>query len=154
MSNLLMDGEQMMRAQGPQAFAMEGWIDTAPFENLLGMVIEEAAQGRAVLRLPFKVKLAQGGGLLHGGAITALADTAVAMAIKSVLPEGTRFATTELTTRFVAPLQEGTLIARAEVGSPQGRTFRGEAILNDEQEREIARFTSVFRVARGQGFDE
>lgn len=154
MSKLLMDGEQMMQAQGPQAFVMEGWIDTAPFENLLGMVIEEAAHGRALLRLPFKVKLAQGGGLLHGGAITALADTAVAMAIKSVLPEGTRFATTELTTRFVAPLQEGTLIARAEVGPPQGRTFRGEAILTDEQGREIARFTSIFRVARGQGFDE
>ena len=154
MSRLLTDGEQMMRAGEALPFEMGGWIDTAPFENLLGMVIDEAASGKAVLRMPFMVKLAQGGGLMHGGAITALADTAVAMAIKSVLPEGTHFATTELTTRFMAPVQEGVLIARAAVNRPQGRTFYGEAILEDEKGEEIACFSSVFRVARGQGFDE
>jgi len=42
---------------------------------------------------------------MHGGALTALADTAVAMAIKSLLLEGTRFATIKLVMEFLAPVR-------------------------------------------------
>ena len=65
-------------------FELPEWIACAPFEEYLGMRIEDAAAGEAVLSMPFKVKLAQDKGVMHGGAVTALADTAVAMAIKSV----------------------------------------------------------------------
>jgi len=152
MARLLVDGETP-RKSGEAQFELRGWIDTAPFEDLLAIRIEEAERGRAVLSLPFVVKFAQGGGVLHGGALTTLADTAVAMAIKSLLPEGTVFATTELTTRFLAPVREGRVTATATVGAPEGRTFRGEAVVTDGEGREVARFSSVFRVARGQGFD-
>ncbi|WP_305041057.1 PaaI family thioesterase [Geoalkalibacter sp.] len=154
MSRLLVDGDLPMRADGERPFVMEGWIDTAPFEELIGLRIEIAQGGRALLSLPFTVKLSQGGGLMHGGALTSLADTAVAMAIKSLLPEGTQFATTELSMKFLAPVREGLVTARAEVRGPRGRSFSGEAVLSDEEGRELARFHSVFRVARGQGFDE
>lgn len=153
MSRLLTDGDLLIRA-GAVQFEMDGWVDTAPFEDLLGMTIEEAREGRAVLSMPFTVKLAQGGGFMHGGALTALADTAVAIAIKTLLPEGTVFATTELTTRFLAPVREGRVTVAAEVSGPEGRTFFGEAVVSDETGREAARFTSVFRVARGQGIGE
>lgn len=150
MARLTVDGDRLLKA-GEKAFEMAGWVDTAPFEDLLGMTIEEAKEGRAVLSMPFTVKLAQGGGFLHGGALTALADTAVAMAIKTLLPENTVFATTELTTRFIAPVREGRVTVAAAVSGPEGRTFRGEAAVSDENGREVARFTSLFRVARGQG---
>jgi len=153
MARLLTDGETLRKTKERQ-FEMEGWITPAPFEDLLGMTIVEAEGGKAVLTMPFTVKLAQGGGLLHGGALTTLADTAVAMAIKTLLPEGTMFATTELSTRFIAPVIEGTVTARAAIDGPKGRTFHGEALLFDEEGREVARFTSLFRVARGQGFDD
>jgi acyl-CoA thioesterase len=152
MAHLLTDGDTPRRADERQ-FELAGWIDTAPFEDLLGMCIEEAGNGRAVLSMPFPVKLAQGGGVLHGGALTALADTAVAMAIKSLLAPGTIFATTELTTRFVAPALEGPITAIATVAPPQGRSFFGEAQVL-AQGREVARFSATFRVARGQGFDD
>ena len=42
--------------------------------------------------------------------------------------------------------------ARARVHGPEGRTFHGEAELFDEGGILVARFRSVFRVARGQGF--
>ncbi|KIH75880.1 acyl-CoA thioesterase [Geoalkalibacter ferrihydriticus DSM 17813] len=135
-------------------FELDGWIDTAPFEDLVGLRIESASEGRALLSLVFRVKLSQGAGLMHGGALTTLADTAVAMAIKSLLPQGSQFATTELRMTFLAPVRSGLVRARAEVRGPEGRSFFGEAVLSDEQEREVARFHSVFRVARGQGFEE
>ena len=153
MSYLTVDPDTPRSAESRQ-FVMDGWLDTAPFEQLLGLQIEEVAQGRAVLSMPFTVKLCQGMGLLHGGALTTLADTAVAMAIKSLLPEGTRFATIELSTRFLAPLREGRVTATATVAPPQERLFRGEALLTDAQGRELVRFTSLFKVARGQGVGE
>jgi uncharacterized protein (TIGR00369 family) len=153
MARLTVDGDDLR--QPPQAqFELEGWIDTAPFEDLVGLKIQAAAGGKAVLTLPFRVKLAMGGGFMHGGAMTTLADTAVAMAIKSLLPSGTIFATTELTTRFLAPVKQGLVTATAVVRGPERRSFYGEATITDESGIEVALFSSVFRVARGQGFDD
>lgn len=153
MARLLADPEILRDPQQKQ-FELAGWVDTAPFEDLVGLAIETAAEGRAVLSMPFTVKLAQGGGGVHGGALTTLADTAVAMAIKSLLPAGTIFATTELSVRFLAPVREGRMTATAMVTGPEGRTFHGQAAVVDAEGREVVRFTSIFRVARGQGFEE
>ncbi len=135
-------------------FQLAGWIDTAPFEDLLGMTIESCGGGEAVLSMPFEVRFAQGGGVLHGGALTALADTAVAIAIKTLLPPGTTFATTSLTPRFLGPVRQGRVRARAEVSGPQGRSFSGKAAVVDDAEVVVAEFRAEFRVARGQGFEE
>ena len=72
---------------GPHAIALDSWITTAPFEDLLGMKIVSASQGRAVLTMPFLRSHAQGLGFMHGGALISLADTAMAMAVKSLFPE-------------------------------------------------------------------
>ena len=154
MARLKADPEILVRKEGEKQFELSAWIDTAPFEDLLGITIKSAAAGKAVLSFPYTLKLSQGGGVLHGGALTTLADTAVAMAIKSLLPAGTVFATTDLAMRFLAPVEEGVVKAMAEVGGPEGRTFNGQADLFDESGEKIAVFTSTFRVARGQGFED
>lgn len=134
-------------------FRLEGWIDTAPFEDLLEMRIEACGEGRAELSMPFQVRFAQGGGVLHGGALTALADTAVAIAIKTLLPPGTVFATTSLSTAFLAPVRQGRVRVRALVSGPQGRALSGQAEVVDEAGVSVARFSAEFRIARGQGVE-
>lgn len=129
-------------------FALPGWIARAPFEEYLDMTIESAADGRAVLTMPFTVKHAQGKGLMHGGAVTALADTAVAMAIKSLLPEGTHFVTTELSLTFHAPIEGGSAKAVATTVREDERTLRGVAEVFDAEGVKAATFRSVFRVKR------
>ena len=131
-------------------FELEEWIDTSPFETLLGLKIADAAGGEALLTLPFTVKLANGGGVMHGGAMVSLADTAVAMAIKSLLPNGTTFATTGLNMEFFAPVLSGVVSARAEVKKTGERSFRGNCELLGEERQRYASFTSVFKVARQQ----
>lgn len=153
MAIMLVDANEP-RCPGETQFELEGWIATAPFEDHVGVTIETAAAGEARLTMPFRLCQANGGGVMHGGALVTLADTAVAMAIKSILPPGTFFATTELKTQFLAPVQAGTVTALARVRGPEGRTFYGEAELHDEAGAVVARFQSVFRVARGQGFDD
>ena len=140
--------EESMLEGAPLPFELPGWIACAPFEEYLGMRIEEAAGGLAVLAMPFKVKLAQGKGLMHGGAVTALADTAVAMAIKSLLPEDTNFFTTELALKFHAPIHGGMVKAVAEATREDERTLKGIAEVYDGNGVKAATFTSVFRVKR------
>lgn len=140
--------EQEMREGEPLPFALPRWISCAPFEEYLGMRIDEAQNGRAVLSMPFRVKLAQGRGLMHGGAVTALADTAVAMAIKSVLPEDSHFATTDLAMKFHAPVRGGTVRAEARIVDRNDREITGEANVIDEGGTPVATFTSIFRIKR------
>lgn len=140
--------DEPMTEGAPLPFELPAWIACAPFEEYLGMRIEEAAVGRAVLTMPFKVKLAQGKGLLHGGAVTALADTAVAMAIKSLLPEDIHFATVELGLSFHAPVRGGTVRAVARVTERDERTIRGEAEVFDEKGTKMASFHSLFKVKK------
>lgn len=133
---------------GPHRFTMEGWISTAPFERLLHMEILEAAEGRAVLKMPFLLDLAQGAGLMHGGALVSLADTAVAMAIKSLLSEKSHFATISLESRFLYPVRQGTVCARAEIVSRKDRVWQGRAVVYDEEDRPVVEFQSTFKMAR------
>jgi len=140
--------EEPMTAGEPLPFRLPGWIACAPFEEYLGMRIDEAKDGRAVLTMPFKVKLSQGKGLMHGGAVTALADTAVAMAIKSILPEDTHFATIELGLKFHAPVRGGAVKAVARIAERDDRTIRGEAEVFAEDGTKVATFHSVFKVKK------
>ena len=149
------DWEKPMDPAGPLPFHLEGWVDLAPYERTLGMSIDSLGEGEAILRMPFTVKLAQGKGLLHGGALTSLADTAAAMAIKTLLPEDTHFATVSLETRFLAPVTRGIVTAHAKAGriKDQGRVFRADVAVADEEDMKVAEFSSVFKVAKGQGID-
>jgi acyl-CoA thioesterase len=138
----------MEQDTGPHRFTLEAWISCAPFERLLHMEIVEAAEGRAVLTMPFLIDFAQGAGLLHGGALVSLADTAVVMAIKSILPPSTHFATTALETRFIRPVRHGAVTARAQTIAESDRIFHGNATIFDDRTRPVLEFSSTFKIAR------
>jgi uncharacterized protein (TIGR00369 family) len=138
--------EREMRAGEELPFSLPEWIACAPFEEYLGMAIESAAGGKAALSMTFRVKHAQGKGLMHGGAVTALADTAVAMAVKSLLPEGTHFVTTEFCLKFHAPLYGGVVRAEAETAWQDERNLDGIAVVYAEDGTKAATFTAKFRV--------
>lgn len=133
---------------GPHHFSMAGWISPAPFETMLNMSIVEAADGQATLTMPFLIEYAQGAGLMHGGALVSLADTSVVMAIKTLLPPGSHFATIRLETSFLHPVKRGILTARAKVVSRVDRIIEGRATLFDEENRAVMEFVSTFKIAR------
>lgn len=140
------DYEEPVKDDRP-GFRLPGWIACAPFEEYLGMRIEEAKGGRAVLTMPFRVKLAQGKGLMHGGAVTSIADTAVAIAIKSMVPEGTDFVTVEMSLKFLTPVKEGTVRAEARATPLGERKIGGEADIYNGATK-VAEFRALFVVKR------
>ncbi len=133
--------------KGPHRFSMPAWISCAPFEHMLGMEIVKAEAGGAILRMPFIKSLAQGAGLMHGGAMVSLADTAVVMAIKSVVVPGTHFATLSMENRFLHPVKQGVVEAIARINKCDGSTIVGSCDIFDEDNRKVMIFQSVFRIA-------
>ena len=142
------EGKDGVTFTGPHRFAMEGWISLAPFERLLHMEIVEAADGRAVLTMPFLFDLAQGAGIMHGGALLSLADTAVVMAIKSLLPPKTHFGTISVEAKFLYPVKQGIVTAKAHVTGRQDRVLTGKATVLNEEDRTVLEFQSTFKIAR------
>lgn len=149
MATILVDGDTL-RKTCEQQFLMDGWIALAPFEELLGISIVEACDGRSVLTMPFTVKLSQGGGFLHGGALTTLADTAAAMAVKTRLAESVAFVTRDLNIRFLAPVREGQVTATAVLKQIHERRFEVNVDLEDDHGVKVAAFSADFRLLREQ----
>ena len=137
-----------MTKDAPVPFELPHWIALAPFEEYIGMKIESAVQGHAVLSMPFQVRHCQGAGLMHGGAIVSLADTALAIAIKTVVPEGTHFATIDMSLKFHAPVRWGIITAKAVVSEQTGRDISGNVEIVTEEGITAASFQALFRVGR------
>ena len=135
---------------GPHAVDTEEWIDTAPFGRLLRMEIVEARDGRAVLSMPFLFDLAQGSGLMHGGALVSLADTAAVMAIKSLVPPGTHFATVSLKTTFLYPVTRGRITARARVTARRLNHIYGRVTVFDQEGRRVLKFRAGFKIGKNR----
>lgn len=86
-----------------------------PFWEFLGIEIVEMGEGYAKLSMPFHEKITQPYGLVHGGALFTLADSAAAVAIVRIVKSGTRFVTVEMKINFLSPVNEGIIEARANV---------------------------------------
>lgn len=86
-----------------------------PYVNLLGMEFVRAERGAATFALDVREALTRMGGILHGGAVVSLLDTAAAFAVHTVIqPEG-RTVTVDLTTHFLHPASQGRIEAHARV---------------------------------------
>tara|TARA_R110002110_G_scaffold3754_1_gene19489 strand:+ start:9019 stop:9474 length:456 start_codon:yes stop_codon:yes gene_type:complete len=133
---------------GPHDPTLAEWISCAPFEQLLHMQIVTAHNGEAVLTMPFLYEYAQGAGLMHGGALVSLADTALVMAIKSILPIDTHFATIELTAKYHRGVTQGKITAEAKLTDHEGHRINGKAGILDESGQLVMEFDAVFQLSR------
>jgi uncharacterized protein (TIGR00369 family) len=90
-------------------------LTKVPFAELLGIELAAAEVGSVTLRLPIRDALKQIHGVMHGGAIASLIDTATAFAIVTLLPGQEKFSTVDLMVNYLRPLKEGTATASARV---------------------------------------
>ncbi len=86
-----------------------------PFFELLGLQPEEVTPEFCRMRLPFKADLQQARGLVHGGAIASLIDSAAVLAIKAASTDIIGGATVSMTVNYLAPAQQIDLIAEARI---------------------------------------
>lgn len=97
-------------------------LDQPAFARLLGFRLISAAPDEVVGELPVTPDLANRNGLMHGGAIMALADNIGGTATFINLPQGMTTTTLESKTNFLRPIRIGDVATARCVPLHKGRT--------------------------------
>jgi acyl-CoA thioesterase len=121
-------------------------LKIAPFGKHLGIEILEVGKGVARLKMPYRHELTNPAGNLHGGAIATVADSAMAVAIGSILGTPARHFTVKLEMRYKTAVTDGEIIAEATVTRRKQRLFLGEAVVTNGDGKVIATATGTFMV--------
>ena len=117
---------------------------TAPFGGLLGIEWLAASPDEVTARLAWDESRCTAGGVLHGGAIMGLADTAGGLLAFLALPEGaTATATLESKTNFFAPVRSGFVQATSRPLHRGRRTIVIDTEIHDDEGRLVARVTQT-----------
>jgi uncharacterized protein (TIGR00369 family) len=90
--------------------------------GLMGIRLTEVAADRVVAEMKVRPDLCTTGGILHGGASMALADTLGAVGTIVNLAENKRTTTTDSSTKFIAAARENTVVTGECVALHRGRT--------------------------------
>jgi uncharacterized protein (TIGR00369 family) len=121
--------------------------DTMPLAVMLGVELLETAPELVRGRLPWAPERCTAGGLLHGGALMALADSCGGVCAFLNLPEGSiGTATIESKTNFMRAVREGAVLASTRP-LHKGRTM---IVVETELTREDAAL--VAKVTQTQAF--
>jgi len=92
------------------------------FPGLMGVRVVELAPERVVGELVVRPELCTVGGILHGGAYMAFADTLGAVGTVVNLPAGKRTTTTDSSTKFIGAARVNTTVVGECVALHRGRT--------------------------------
>ena len=117
--------------------------------RLLDMHLEEARDGVGATHIDVDNRLMHAQKIVHGGVIFTLADTAMSMALLSVLPEGSRVSTIEAKINYLLPVRGGELTSEATIVHRGNRTAVVEATVynvNGEERKAIARVLGTFNI--------
>lgn len=90
----------------PRNFAMDP-NEQPPFADFMGMKITHVAKDRVTAEMKVTEQLSNRNGVMHGGAVMALADNLGGTAATANLPAGTSTATIESKTNFFAGIPVG-----------------------------------------------
>jgi uncharacterized protein (TIGR00369 family) len=107
-------------------------LSDVPFAQLLGAELVAATHGSATLRLEVRHELKQNHGVLHGGAMASLIDTATAFAIVSQLTTPEKFTTVDLSIKYLRPLTGGSATCLARVIRSGRRLLTISAEVHDD----------------------
>jgi uncharacterized protein (TIGR00369 family) len=122
---------------------------TMPLCAHLGVEGVRADADEVVLSMEWRPELCTIGGLLHGGAVMALADSAGAVAAFLNLPEGAAGTSTiSSSTSFLRGVTQGMVTATATVLHRGGSTIAVETAVSDAEGRLVAKVTQTHAVLR------
>lgn len=123
--------------------------DVMPFGKLLGITVTASAPDEVRLRLDWDATRCTAGGLMHGGAIMGLADTAGGLCAFLNLPEGaTGTATISSSTNFLRGVRSGHVEAVARPVNVGRTVIVAETELRSAEGKLVAKVTQAQAVLR------
>lgn len=116
-----------------------------PLQEMLGFNIEKG-DGVATATLTADERHLNPHGMLHGGIPFTMLDTAMGAAVMTVVPEGFWCTTVDIHTRFLRPCGLGKVTATATVRRAGRRVVHVDAVVTDDQGREVVSAAGTFAV--------
>lgn len=123
-----------MRPADIQAIVHAG----VPLAGAWGIEVLAAADGTALVRLPFRADLLRPGNTVSGPALMGLADVAMWAALLGVTAGRDESVTSTMTVNFVRALAPGPVLAAARILKRGRRMVFGEVLLRAEASDEVA----------------
>lgn len=130
------DPQKLERARS--AFA------SVPYAQFLGLKLGEVRHGEASIHLDVRDELKQNQGVVHGGAIASLIDTASAFAVLTQIDLSERVTTTDLTIHYLRPATSGRMTAMARIIRGGRRLFVLSVEVHDEAQALIATAVTTY----------
>ena len=119
-------------------------LHSLPFAKLIGMRLADLKPGEATLTMEMRDDLQQPSGILHGGVTATLIDTAMAFAMRTLIPLDQNTATIDLTVHYLRPHLEGTIECTAKVVRAGKRIFTISADVFGAEGKLIATAISTY----------
>jgi 1,4-dihydroxy-2-naphthoyl-CoA hydrolase len=112
----------------------------------MGFTLAQASRGRVRLQMKVDARHLQVHGVVHGGVLAALADTAGGLASYMSCPLGTRVATVEMKINYLEGVERGTVTADAEVVRIGRHLAVVDCDVTDDAKRLVAKALMTFFV--------
>ena len=126
--------------------ALRQRLAASQFHTWAGMEVVEASAGEVTVAMDVLEHHVNLQGLVHGGMLAILADTACGLSIRSAMEPGRLHITTDLDIHYLAPAKPGRILGRGKA-IKVGRTLAfAEASVEDEEGKLLARAQSRFSV--------
>ena len=125
--------------------------EAMPLAALLGFEAVDAGPDTVTLRGTWSEERCTAAGVLHGGYLMALADSAAATLAFLTLPTGATTSTIEAKTNFLAAVREGSVTACSELVHKGRTTVVVQTDVTDDGGRLVSRTLQTQAVLRGEG---
>jgi len=123
--------------------------EAVTFGKHIGAKVDAVELGRATMYVDAEDVHFNGNGTLHGGVYASLMDSAMGLAVLSLV--GVRIATIEMNVHFLGAVSGGRVTCQADVVHRTRRTATAEAKVRDAEGNLVAMGTGAFRVFERKG---
>jgi uncharacterized protein (TIGR00369 family) len=127
--------------------ALRARIAASAFHTWAGMEVVDVSPGDVVIAMRVEERHVNLQGLVHGGMLAILADTACGLSVRSAMEPGRLHVTADLDIHFLAPAKPGRLLGRGKAIKVGRSLAFAEASIEDDEGKLLARAQSRFSVS-------
>ncbi len=119
-------------------------ISRSPYHQWAGTELVSFAPGVVTIRMPLKPHHLNPQGIVHGGVLAGILDTACGMSLRSLLPRDRSHRTVQISITYLKPGRSGTLSATGRAVHKGRSLGYSEAEVRDDAGRLLARAAATF----------
>jgi uncharacterized protein (TIGR00369 family) len=123
---------------------------------MMGFELIDIEPGRARLAMSWRDDLCQPAGIMHGGAIASLVDTAIANSILltsrylEIRAQGALIVSVDLRIKYLRPVSAGRIVCDARVTRSGRQIIHTAATVVDGDGNEVATGDSIYMIVAGE----